>query len=352
MNNTNAYAAQSATDALAPFSFQRRDVQAHDVQIDISYCGVCHSDIHQARNEWGGSIYPMVPGHEIVGRVIKTGDQVKKFAVGDLVGVGCFVDSCRNCAQCNAGQEQYCEKGMSPTYNGYEQDHKTPTYGGYSTQTVVDENYVLRVSPKLTLEGVAPLLCAGITTYSPLRHWKVSKGHKVGVLGLGGLGHMGVKIAAALGAEVTMLSTSPSKEADAKRLGAQRFALTSNPDVFKQYDRYFDFILDTVSATHDFEKYLSTLKTDGTLIIVGLPPEPIAVPAHSLVPRRRSIAGSMIGGIAETQEMLDFCTEHNITSDVEVIPIQQINEAYERTIKGQVKYRFVIDIASLKATNG
>jgi alcohol dehydrogenase (NADP+) len=352
MNNTKAYATQSATDALAPFSFQRRDVQPHDVQIDILYCGVCHSDIHQARNEWGDSIYPMVPGHEIVGRVIKTGDQVTKFKDGELVGVGCFVDSCRECSQCKAGQEQYCEKGMSPSYNGYEQDGKTPTLGGYSTQIVVDENYVLRVSPNLPLEGVGPLLCAGITTYSPLRHWKVGKGHKIGILGLGGLGHMGVKLASALGAEVTMLSSSGSKEADAKRLGAHRFALTSNPDVFKQYDRYFDFILDTVSAAHDYDKYLNTLKTDGTLIMVGLPPDPMAISAFSLVKRRRSVAGSMIGGITETQEMLDFCAAHNITSDVEVIPIQQINEAYERTIKGQVKYRFVIDIASLKETNG
>jgi alcohol dehydrogenase (NADP+) len=352
MNNTKAYAAQSAKDLLAPFSFQRREVQPHDVQIDILYCGVCHSDIHQARNEWGGSIYPMVPGHEIVGRVFKAGDQVTKFKTGELVGVGCFVDSCRECPQCKAGQEQYCEKGMSPTYNGYEQDGKTPTLGGYSTQIVVDENYILNVSTKLALEGVAPLLCAGITTYSPLRHWNVGKGHKVGVLGLGGLGHMGVKLASAFGAEVTMLSTSPSKEADAKRLGADRFALTSNPDVFKEYSKYFDFILDTVSAPHDLEKYLNTLKTDGVFICVGLPPVPMAVPAFSLVPRRRSIAGSMIGGIAETQEMLDFCAAHNITSDVEVIPIQQINEAYERTIKGQVKYRFVIDIASLKEPKG
>jgi alcohol dehydrogenase (NADP+) len=352
MNNTKAYAAPSPKEALAPFSFQRREVQPNDVQIDILFCGVCHSDIHQARDEWGGSIYPMVPGHEIVGRVIKAGNGVTKFKVGELVGIGCFVDSCRECEQCQAGQEQYCEKGMSPTYNGYEQDHKTPTMGGYSTQIVVDEKYVLRVSPNLPLEGVAPLLCAGITTYSPLRHWNVGKGHKVGVLGLGGLGHMGVKIAAALGAEVTMLSTSPSKEADAKRLGAHRFALTTNPDVFKQYSRYFDFILDTVSASHDYEKYLDTLRTNGTLIMVGLPPDPMAIPAFSLVPRRRSVVGSMIGGIAETQEMLDFCAEHNITSDVEVIPIEQINEAYERTIKGQVKYRFVIDIASLKETNG
>jgi uncharacterized zinc-type alcohol dehydrogenase-like protein len=293
-----------------------------------------------------------VPGHEIVGRVVKTGDQVTKFKAGDLAGVGCFVDSCRSCPQCQAGQEQYCEKGMSPTYNGYEQDRKTVTLGGYSTQIVVNENYVLSVSPNLPLEGVAPLLCAGITTYSPLRHWNVGKGHKVGVLGLGGLGHMGVKLAAALGAEVTMLSTSASKEADAKRLGADRFALTTNPEVFKEYSRYFDFILDTVSAPHDVDKYIDTLKTNGTLIIVGLPAEPLSISAFSLVPRRRRVAGSMIGGIAETQEMLDFCAAHNITSDVEVIPIQQINEAYERTIKGQVKYRFVIDIASLKGTNG
>jgi alcohol dehydrogenase (NADP+) len=352
MNNAKAYAAQSATDALTPFSFQRREVQPRDVQIDILYCGVCHSDIHQARDEWGGSIYPMVPGHEIVGRVIKTGNQVTKFKIGDLAGVGCFVDSCRQCSQCKKGNEQYCERRMSPTYNGYERDGKTPTYGGYSTQIVVDENYVLSVSPKLPLEGVGPLLCAGITTYSPLRHWNVGKGHKVGVLGLGGLGHMAVKIAAAFGAEVTMLSSSRSKEADAKRLGANRFALTSNPDVFKEYANYFDFIVDTVSAQHDVDKYLGTLNVDGVLILVGLPPEPLSVPAFSLVPQRRSVAGSMIGGIAETQEMLDFCAANNIVSDVEVIPIQQINEAYERTIKGQVKYRFVIDIASLKETNG
>ncbi len=348
MNNTKAYAAHGATDSLAPFSLQRREAGAHDVQIDILYCGVCHSDIHQVRNEWSNSIYPMVPGHEIVGRVIKVGEQVTKFGIGDLVGVGCYVDSCRECPQCKSGQEQYCEIGMVPTYNGYERDGKTPTYGGYSTQIVVDENYTLRISPELPLEGVAPLLCAGITTYSPLRHWNVGKGHKVGVLGLGGLGHMGVKIAASFGAEVTMLSTSASKEADAKRLGAHHFALTSKPDVLKKLSNHFDFILDTVSAAHDYQAYLNTLKTDGVLICVGLPPEPMAIPAHSLVPRRRSIAGSMIGGVAETQEMLDYCAAHHIVSDVEVIPIQQINEAYERTMKGQVKYRFVIDIASLK----
>jgi len=348
MNNTKGYAAQSATDPLGPFSFQRRDVRPHDVQIEILYCGVCHSDIHQARNEWEGSIYPMVPGHEVVGRVVKTGSHVSKFKIGDLVGVGCFVDSCRQCPECKAGLEQYCDKGMSPTYNGYEQDHRTPTYGGYSTQIVVDENYTLSVSPKLPLEGVAPLLCAGITTYSPLRHWKVGKGHKLGVLGLGGLGHMAVKLGASFGAEVTMLSSSPSKEADAKRLGAHHFALTSESDVFKKLSKSFDFIIDTVSAPHDVEAYLSTLKTDGVLILVGLPAEPLKVQGFSIVPKRRSVAGSMIGGIPETQEMLDYCAEHGITSDVEVIPIQQINEAYEKMIKGQVKYRFVIDIASLK----
>src|SRR3984957_12859925 len=248
MNNTKAYATSSPKDVLTPFSFQRREVGPHDVQIDIHYCGVCHSDIHQARDEWGGSIYPMVPGHEIVGRVIKTGAQVTKFKTDELVGVGCFVDSCRECAQCKAGQEQYCEKGMSPTYNGYEQDGKTPTFGGYSTQIVVDENYVLKVSPKLPLEGVAPLLCAGITTYSPLRHWNVGKGHKIGVLGLGGLGHMAVKFAVSFGAEVTMISHSASKEADAKRLGAHKFLLASKKENLAQYKGYFDFILDTVSA--------------------------------------------------------------------------------------------------------
>jgi alcohol dehydrogenase (NADP+) len=348
MNNTKAYAANSPTDPLGPFSFQRRDVGPHDVQIDILYCGVCHSDIHQARDEWGGSIYPMVPGHEIIGRVIKTGNHVTKFKAGDLAGVGCFVDSCRECPECKAGLEQYCDKGMSPTYNGYEQDKKTPTYGGYSTQIVVDESYVLSISPKLALEGVAPLLCAGITTYSPLRHWKVGPGQKVAVLGLGGLGHMAVKLASSFGAEVTMLSTSASKEADAKRLGAERFVLTTGPEAFTKLAKTFDVIIDTVSAQHDLEPYFSILKTDGVLVLVGLPPEPLPVSGFSLVPKRRSLVGSMIGGIQETQEMLDYCAAQNITSDVEVIPIQQINEAWERTIKGQVKYRFVIDIASLK----
>jgi len=333
---------------LAPSFIERREAGPHDVLIDILYCGVCHSDIHQVRDEWSAGIFPMVPGHEIVGRVARVGDKVKKFKIGDLAGVGCFVDSCRECPECRAGLEQYCQVGANFTYNSREKDGKTPTYGGYSTRIVVDENYVLHVSPKLPLQAVAPLLCAGITTYSPLRHWKLGKGHKIGVLGLGGLGHMGVKFASAFGAEVTMLSTSASKEADAKRLGAHHFELTSRPETLKSLGNHFDFILDTVSAPHDYRAYLDTLNTDGVMICVGVPTEPMSVPAFSVVPRRRSIGGSMIGGIAETQEMLDYCAAHNIVSDVEVIPIQQINEAYERVIKGQVKYRFVIDIASLK----
>lgn len=344
---TRSYAAQSATSPLGPHSFQRREPGEHDVIIDILYCGVCHSDIHQVRDEWGGSIFPMVPGHEIVGRISRVGNQVKNFKVGDLAGIGCFVDSCRVCDSCKEGLEQYCENWLSQTYNGYEQDRKTPTYGGYSSQIVVDEKYTLHVSPKLPLEGVAPLLCAGITTWSPLREWKVGKGHKLGVLGLGGLGHMAVKLGAALGAEVTMLSSSASKEKDAKRLGAHQFALTSDAEVLKKYANYFDFIIDTVSAQHDFNTYLSLLKRDGTLILVGAPPKPIDFPAFGIIPRRRRIVGSMIGGIKETQEMLDFCAEHNIVSDVEVIPMHEINKAYERMLKGDVRYRFVIDMASL-----
>lgn len=343
-----AYAAQTKTSPLTPFNFERRDVGAHDVQIEILYCGVCHSDIHQVRDEWGGSIYPMVPGHEIVGRISKVGSAVVRFAVGDLAGIGCFVDSCRECANCKAGIEQYCDGGMVGTYNAYERDGKTPTYGGYSTQIVVDENYTLKVSNKLALEGVAPLLCAGITTYSPLRFTKVGKGHKVAVLGLGGLGHMGVKFASSFGAEVTMLSTSKSKEADAKRLGAHHFVLTSDEQQMKKVVNTFDFILNTVSATHDYSGYLRLLKTNGTMIIVGAPPTPMEVPAFNLISKRKSILGSMIGGIAETQEMLDYCAKHNIVSDVEVIKMPYINEAYERMLKNDVKYRFVIDITSLK----
>lgn len=348
MPNTKAYAAQAATTPLVPFSFDRRTPGEHDVQIEILYCGVCHSDIHQVRDEWGGSIYPMVPGHEIVGRVTAVGSHVKKFAVGDLAGVGCFVDSCRTCANCQEGLEQYCDEGMVGTYNGRERVTNAPTYGGYSTQIVVAENYTLKISDKLPLEGVAPLLCAGITTYSPLRYVGVRKGHKVGVLGLGGLGHMAVKFAASFGAEVTMLSTSPSKEADAKKLGAHHFALTSDPATMNGLQNHFDFILNTVSAQHDYSTYLNLLKTNGTMIVVGVPPTPSAVPAFNLIFKRRSIIGSLIGGVKETQEMLDYCAEHNIVSDVEVIPVQQVNEAYERMIKGDVRYRFVIDIASLK----
>lgn len=348
MSATKAYAAQTATTPLTPFNFDRRETGADDVQIEILYCGVCHSDIHQVRDEWGGSIYPMVPGHEIVGRVTKVGDQVKKFKVGDLAGVGCFVDSCRTCSNCKEGLEQYCDNGMVGTYNGREKVTNLPTYGGYSTQIVVDEQYTLTISPKLALEGVAPLLCAGITTYSPLRHVGVGKGHRVAVLGLGGLGHMGVKFAAAFGAEVTMLSTSPSKEADAKKLGAHHFVLTTDKEAMSKVQNHFDFILNTVSAPHDYSMYLDLLRTNGTMIVVGVPPAPSAVPAFNLIMKRRSIMGSLIGGIKETQEMLDFCAEHNIVSDVEVIPVQQINEAYERILKGDVRYRFVIDIASLK----
>jgi alcohol dehydrogenase (NADP+) len=344
---TKAYAAPNATSPVAPFSFERRDPGPHDVKIDILYCGVCHSDLHQIRDEWGGSIFPMVPGHEIVGRISAVGDHVKGFKVGDLAGIGCFVDSCRTCSSCLAGDEHYCENFLSQTYNSYEQDRKTPTYGGYSTTIVTDEKYTLKVSPKLPLQNVAPLLCAGITTYSPLRYVGVAAGHKVGVIGLGGLGHMAVKFAASFGAEVTVLSTSASKEADAKRLGAHKFAVTSNPEKLKLLSGYFDFIIDTVSADHAYGTYLNLLHTNGTLILVGAPPNPSELHAFSLIPKRRKILGSMIGGIRETQEMLDYCAEHNITSDVEVISIQDVNQAYERMLKGDVRYRFVIDISSI-----
>ena len=348
MSTTNAYAALDAVSPVAPFRITRREVGLQDVQIEILYCGVCHSDLHQVRNEWGNSIFPMVPGHEIVGRVIKTGSQVTNFKAGDLAGIGCFVDSCRTCPNCLAGIEQYCDNGMTGTYNGYERDGKTPTYGGYSTQIVADSKYVLHISDKLPLEGVAPLLCAGITTYSPLKHVGVGKGHKVAVLGLGGLGHMAVKFAVAFGAEVTMLSHSKSKEADAKKLGAHHFALASDPAVLAGLQNKFDFILNTVSAPHDYNTYLNLLATNGTMIVVGAPTAPAQIPAFNLIMKRRSIIGSLIGGIKETQEMLDYCAEHNIVSDVEVIPAQKINEAYERMLKGDVRYRFVIDIASIK----
>jgi alcohol dehydrogenase (NADP+) len=342
------YAAHSAGTPLAPYHFERREPGPHDVQFDILYCGVCHSDIHQARDEWHGSIFPMVPGHEIVGRVTETGNKVAKFKVGDLAAVGCLVDSCRSCENCEKGLEQYCLNGNVFTYNSYEKGSRNPTYGGYSKLIVVDEEFVLRVSDRFSLEAVAPLLCAGITTYSPLRHWNVGKGDRIGILGLGGLGHMAVKIAASLGAEVTILSTCQYKETDAKRLGAHNFILTTNADKLKALRGSLNFILDTVSAKHDYNMYLKMLKTDGVHICVGAPPTPSEISASSLIGGRKSLAGSLIGGIRETQEMLDFCAEHNIVSDVEVIKISDINKAYDRVVKGDVRYRFVIDMASLK----
>jgi uncharacterized zinc-type alcohol dehydrogenase-like protein len=340
------YAAPSAKVPLGPFKFERREVGPHDVQIEILYCGVCHSDIHQARDEWGGSIFPMVPGHEIVGKITKIGDQVTKFKVGETAGVGCFVDSCRTCPSCKAGLEQYCDFFPVVTYNGKDKEGN-PTYGGYSNQIVVDENYTLHISDKLPLAGVAPLLCAGITTYSPIMEWKMGKGHKVGVVGLGGLGHMAVKLAVSKGAEVTVLSTSPSKEKDAKALGAQHFIVTKDPAQMQAAAGSLDFIINTIAAKHDYNEYLQLLKLDGTMVLVGIPDEPLPVSAFGLVMKRRRLAGSLIGGIKETQEMLDYCAEHGITSDVEVINMDYINEAYERMIKGDVHYRFVIDMASL-----
>ncbi|MGN6178545.1 MAG: NAD(P)-dependent alcohol dehydrogenase [Mucilaginibacter sp.] len=342
------YAAQSPTSDLAPWDFERREVGPHDVQFDILYCGVCHSDLHQIKNDWFPGIFPMVPGHEIVGRVVKVGDQVTKFKVGDLAGTGCLVDSCLHCENCNHDLEQYCLEGNTQTYNGMERDGSMPTYGGYSTSIVVKEHFVLKISEKLDLAATAPLLCAGITTWSPLKHWGVGKGHKLAVLGLGGLGHMGVKFGVALGADVTVLSTSPEKEADAKKLGAHHFVVTKDAEQMKAAYNSFDFILDTVSAPHDFNMYLGLLKTNGVMICVGVPPEPAQVAAFSLIGGRKSLAGSGIGGIKETQEMLDFCAENNIVSDIEMINIQDITQAYERMVKGDVRYRFVIDIASLK----
>lgn len=344
---TKSYAVQNATSPLAPWDLQRREPGDKDVQFDIQFCGVCHSDIHQVKNEWGGSVYPMVPGHEIVGKVVKVGKEVTKFKVGNTVGVGCFVNSCRVCDNCKEGQEQYCSKGHSATYNGYEQDKATPTYGGYSKSIVVNEDFVLHVSDKLSLDAVAPLLCAGITTYSPLRYWKVGKGHKVAVAGLGGLGHMAVKFAVSFGAEVTVLSTSANKEADAKKLGAHKFVVTKNADELKSVTGYFDFIVDTISAPHDYASYLSLLKTNGVQICVGAPPTPAEVHVFNLIGGRKSLAGSLVGGLPETQEMLDYCAEHNIVSDIELINIKDIDASYERILKGDVKYRFVIDMATL-----
>ena len=344
---TRGYATKGPTSPLEPFTFERRELGPHDLLIEILYCGVCHSDIHQARDEWGGSLFPMVPGHEIVGRVTRAGSAVQRFKAGDLAGVGCFVDSCRVCESCKAGLEQYCEEHLVLTYNGTERDKKTPTYGGYASQIVVDENYTLRISPSLPLANVAPLLCAGITTYSPLRRYKVGRGQRVAVVGLGGLGHMAIKLAASMGAEVTVLSTSKSKEGDARRLGAHEFVVITDPKKLEALANRFDFILDAVSADHDLNAYLNLLRRDGVLALVGAPAKPMEVQAFSLLLKRRTLVGSLIGGLGETQEMLDYCTEKNIASDVEVIPIQQVEAAYERTIKGDVRYRFVIDMKTL-----
>jgi uncharacterized zinc-type alcohol dehydrogenase-like protein len=344
---TKAFAAQGAGIPLGPFSFERREPGPHDVAIDISHCGVCHTDIHFVRNDWGMSIYPMVPGHEIIGRVSDIGSHVKKLQPGDPAAVGCLVDSCRACPSCVGGLEQYCENGFVLTYSGYEKDGKTITQGGYSTKIVVDERFVLKVSPKLSPANAAPLLCAGITTYSPLRQSKVGKGHKVAIVGLGGLGHMAVKFAVSFGAEVTVLSTSASKKSDAMRLGAHDFVITTDAAQARRVVNHFHFILDTLSASHDYDMFVGMLKSGGTLVCVGLPPKPIEVPALNIVFGRKSIAGSLIGGLPETQEMLDYCAAQNIAADVEVIPIQQIDKAYERMLRNDVKYRFVIDSASL-----
>ena len=348
MITVKAFAAQNAAAPLAPFDFERRELKAQDVLIDILFSGVCHSDLHQVRDEWGGSMYPMVPGHEIVGKVIKVGSEVKKFVPGNTAGIGVMVDSCRECKPCKNKMEQYCAEGMTGTYNGFERDKTTIAQGGYSTQIVCDERWVYHVADSLDMAGVAPLLCAGITTYSPLKYANVKAGDKVAVAGLGGLGHMAVKFAVAMGAEVTMLSTSPSKEADARKLGAHNFVLSTDEASMKKLESHFDVVLDAVSGNHDYEIYLKLLDVNGKLLVVGLPKDQPKVNTFELIKNRRCIIGSMIGGTAETQEMLDFCAEKNIVADVEVIPMQYINDAYERMLKNDVKYRFVIDMASLK----
>lgn len=340
---TKSYATHAADKELEPFDLDRRDPGPKDIAIDIEYCGICHSDIHQARNEWGNATYPMVPGHEIVGTVVAVGGEVSRYKVGDTVGIGCLVDSCRKCTSCGEDLEQYCENGFSPTYNGFEQDHKTLTQGGYSSHVVVDESFVLRVPDHLDKPAVAPLLCAGITTYSPLRQMKVGESSHVGVVGLGGLGHMAVKLAKAMGAKVSVFSRTKSKQADAARLGADNYILSSEEAEMQKHLLSMDAIVNTVSAKHDLAGYLQCLKRDGTMAIIGVGPEPLAVPVFPLIMPRRRIIGSLIGGIRETQEMLDFCGEHNITSDIELIEPSQINAAFERVLASDVKYRFVID---------
>jgi uncharacterized zinc-type alcohol dehydrogenase-like protein len=340
---SKGYAAKKAKAPLEEFTFERRELRKRDVALDIYYAGICHSDIHQAREEWGPAIFPMVPGHEIVGKVTAIGSEVSKFKVGDLIGVGVFVDSCRKCDSCKKGLEQYCVEGMTGTYNTYERDGKTVAMGGYSDSFVIDEDYAVHIPQNLDLAGVAPLMCAGITLYSPLRNWKAGPGKKVGVIGLGGLGHMGVKFAVALGADVTVFSHSPAKEADAKKMGAHHFVSTKDLNNLKQLEKQYDLLLNTVSADIDLEPYLQMLRLDGTLVVIGLPGKPYAVNAGTLLGQRRSLSGSMIGGIAQLQEMLDFCGEKSIVSDVEVIKADYINTAYDRTVASDVKYRFVID---------
>jgi uncharacterized zinc-type alcohol dehydrogenase-like protein len=343
-----AYAAVEKAAALTPIEIERRQTGARDIHIEILYCGVCHSDIHQVRDDWGGSIYPMVPGHEIVGRVTQVGSAASKFKVGDLAGVGCMVDSCRECESCRAGEEQYCDRGLVVfTYNGRYPDG-TPTYGGYSTHIVVDEAFAVRMSPRLDLAAAAPLLCAGITTYSPLKHFGVGKGQRMGVVGLGGLGHMALKFGHSFGAHVTLFTTSAGKESDARRLGADEVVVTREPGALDRIGGSLDFLIDTVSAPHDVNAYLSLLRRDATMVLVGVPEKPAAIAAFSLLIRRRSLAGSIIGGIRETQEMMDYCAEHGIVCDIETIAMQQINEAYRRMLNNDVKFRFVIDMASLK----
>ncbi|HEU5046586.1 MAG TPA: NAD(P)-dependent alcohol dehydrogenase [Rickettsiales bacterium] len=347
MIKTTGYAAMKAKAPLGSYHFERREPREHDVVIDIKYCGICHSDIHQVKEEWGGALFPMVPGHEIAGVVASVGSKVSKYKVGDKVGVGCFVDSCRHCEHCHSGLEQFCDEGMTATYNAIERDGKTLSQGGYSQHIVVDENYVLRMPDNLPLDAAAPLLCAGITLYSPLKHWNAGPGKKVAIVGLGGLGHMGVKLAHAMGAEVTVLSHSLKKQEDGKRMGADYFYSTSEPETFEKLKGHFDLIINTVSAKIDWNEYLNLLKVDGTMVLVGVPEEQVPLGAFSLIMGRRSLAGSLIGGIKETQEMLDFCGKHNVTPDIELIPAQKINEAYERVLKSDVRYRFVIDIATI-----
>jgi uncharacterized zinc-type alcohol dehydrogenase-like protein len=349
VKNIKAFGTKAAESPLDQLNINRRKPTPHDVEIDILYCGVCHSDLHTAKNEWHNTIYPCVPGHEIVGRIVSVGNHVSKFKIGDLAAVGCMVDSCRECEYCKEDLEQYCANGMTATYNSPDKYLGTPTFGGYAESIVVDESFVLRVPENLDPAATAPLLCAGITTYSPLKLWNAGPGKKVGIVGLGGLGHMAVKIAKAMGAEVIVFTTSPSKVEDAKRLGADEVVLSKDEAQMRQYAGKLHLVLDAVSADHDINVYLNLLRVDGSLILVGAPEQPLQVAAFSLIPYRRSFSGSMIGGIAETQEMLDFCGKHNIVSDIEMINIQQINEAYERLLKGDVKYRFVIDMASLKS---